>query len=48
MLTKPFFNGELTEDVFMCQPEGFINAEKPEFVCKLYKCLYRLKQVPRA
>lgn len=41
-------NGELTEEVFMDQPEGFIDAEKLEYVCKFHKSLYDLKQALRA
>ena len=32
----------------MSQPEGFIDSEKPNYVCKLNKALYGLKQAPRA
>ena len=30
-----FLNGELTEEVFMCQPEGFKQQGKEDFVCRL-------------
>ena len=42
-----FLNGELTEEVFMCQPEGFKQKGKEEFVCRLNKSIYGLKQSPR-
>jgi len=37
-----FLNGELTDEIYMQQPEGFNNNEK--LVCKLNKSLYCLKQ----
>nr|GEU93006.1 retrovirus-related Pol polyprotein from transposon TNT 1-94 [Tanacetum cinerariifolium] len=43
-----FLHGTLKEDVYMCQPEGFINADHPNLVYKLKKALYGLKQAPRA
>nr|GEW55845.1 retrovirus-related Pol polyprotein from transposon TNT 1-94 [Tanacetum cinerariifolium] len=43
-----FLHGTLKEDVYMCQPEGFIDVDHPSHVFKLKKALYRLKQAPRA
>nr|GEU40866.1 retrovirus-related Pol polyprotein from transposon TNT 1-94 [Tanacetum cinerariifolium] len=43
-----FMHGTLKEDVFVCQPEGFIDADHPSHVFKLKKELYGLKQAPRA
>nr|GEW01103.1 retrovirus-related Pol polyprotein from transposon TNT 1-94 [Tanacetum cinerariifolium] len=43
-----FLHGSLKEDVYVCQPEGFINADHPSHVYKLKKDLYGLKQAPRA
>nr|GEY24707.1 retrovirus-related Pol polyprotein from transposon TNT 1-94 [Tanacetum cinerariifolium] len=43
-----FLHGSLKEDVYVCQPEGFIDADHPSYVYKLKKALYVLKQAPRA
>ena len=42
-ITSAFTNGELEEDIYMWQPEGF-RIEGPDMVCKLKKSLYGLKQ----
>ncbi|KAG8477010.1 hypothetical protein CXB51_030151 [Gossypium anomalum] len=42
-----FLHGELEEDIYMQQPEGFIVSEKENYVCLLRKSLYGLKQSPR-
>nr|GEZ84048.1 hypothetical protein [Tanacetum cinerariifolium] len=43
-----FLHGSLKEDVYVCQPETFIDADHPSHVYKLKKALYGLKQAPRA
>nr|GEZ53702.1 Gag-Pol polyprotein [Tanacetum cinerariifolium] len=43
-----FLHGSLKEDVYVCQPEGFIDADHPSHVYKLKKDLYGLKKAPRA
>ncbi|GJT56427.1 retrovirus-related pol polyprotein from transposon TNT 1-94 [Tanacetum coccineum] len=43
-----FLHGTLKEDMYVCQPEGFIDADHQRHVYKLNKVLYGLKQAPRA
>ncbi|GJV62750.1 retrovirus-related pol polyprotein from transposon TNT 1-94 [Tanacetum coccineum] len=43
-----FLNDELKEEVYVSQPEGFVDQEYPTHVYKLKKALYGLKQAPRA
>ena len=41
-----FLNGDLNEEIYMQQSEGFVS--NPSLVCRLKKSLYGLKQDPRA
>jgi hypothetical protein len=43
-----FFNGNMTEDVYMTQPEGFVNPKHAGKICKLQKSIYGLKQASRS
>nr|GEV58640.1 retrovirus-related Pol polyprotein from transposon TNT 1-94 [Tanacetum cinerariifolium]GEW37486.1 retrovirus-related Pol polyprotein from transposon TNT 1-94 [Tanacetum cinerariifolium] len=43
-----FLNGELKEEVYVSQPEGFVDPVHPTLIYRLKKALYALKQAPRA
>ncbi|GJR43079.1 retrotransposon protein, putative, ty1-copia subclass, partial [Tanacetum coccineum] len=43
-----FLNGYLDEDIYMVQPEGFVDPKYPRKVCKLQRSIYGLKQASRS
>ena len=42
-----FLNGDLENEIYMEQPEGYVGKSRPNMVCKLQKSLYGLKQSAR-
>jgi hypothetical protein len=43
-----FLNGDLKEEVYVAQPPGFVNKDRPGKVLRLHKALYGLRQAPHA
>lgn len=42
-----FLHGDLEEEIYMKQPDGFYVEGKKDYVCRLRKNLYGLKKAPR-
>jgi hypothetical protein len=41
-----FLQAPITEEIFVEQPEGFRSKKHPDYVCRLRKSLYSIKQAP--
>ena len=42
-----FLNGELDYDIYMSKPERFVNEDRSNYVCRLKRSIYGLKQSAR-
>ena len=47
LIPQQFLHGDLDEEIYMRQPEGFEVKGREELMCKLQKSLYGLKQAPQ-
>ena len=47
-VTNAFIHGNMTEELYIAQPQGYVNPAHSHHVCKLHRSIYGLKQAPRA
>ena len=47
-ISNTFLHGFLKEEVYIAQPQGYVDSKFPKHVCLLHKAFYSLKQAPRA
>ncbi len=45
-VTTAFLHADIDNEIYVRQPEGFVDQEHPDWVCRLNKSLYGLKQAP--
>jgi histone deacetylase 1/2 len=45
-IVTAFLHSTVTEEIYVEQPQGFVDKERPQHVCRLHKSLYGLKQAP--
>lgn len=46
-INNAVFQGTLKDEVYVTQPQGFIDHDRPQYDCRLRKVLYTLKKAPR-
>jgi len=46
-IKSAFLNGDLNKEVYMEQPDGYVDPTYSDKVCRLLQALYGLKQAPK-